>query len=329
MLDPLFTPLMPDAKPARLAYAGGSFDRSAAMRREPERLEKLRAAPDARFLLLCGEEIIMHRTGPQGPWFSPQEAANLNAEILDAEKLGTTNLGTEDPVFLGLEAAGLFAAALPKTAAPGFETHPEFKLSGLRGLALAATLPPATLAHLATAKSILHWHARHGFCSACGAPTRMAEAGWKRLCEACKTEHFPRTDPVVIMLVVQNDHCLLGNAPHFAPNIFSTLAGFVEPGETLEDAVRRETFEETGIRCGKVALVANQPWPFPASLMIGAMAQALNSDLHIDTTELASARWFTRQEVTHMLASTHPDGLCTPPAMSIANHLMQRFCEAA
>ena len=159
---------------------------------------------------------------------------------------------------------------------------------------------PDHLAPLAEAKALLAWHARHRFCANCGAPTNVSQAGWKRECPSCKVEHFPRTDPVVIMLAIDGDRCLLGRAGRFVANMWSCLAGFVEPGESIEEAARRETLEEAGIICGSVKYFASQPWPFPMSLMIGCHAQATSTEITVDREELEDARWFTRDEVALM-----------------------------
>jgi len=155
------------------------------------------------------------------------------------------------------------------------------------------------------------------------------DAGWRRDCPSCGAQHFPRTDPVVIMLTERGDRCLLGRQPHFAPGMWSTLAGFVEPGETIEEAVRRETLEEAGVTTGAVRYFASQPWPFPMSLMIGCIATATSEDLVIDRNELEDARWFARDEVAEMLMRTHPDGLFVPPPIAIAHHLIRSFIEGA
>jgi NAD+ diphosphatase len=149
----------------------------------------------------------------------------------------------------------------------------------------------------ATAKALLSWHDSHGFCARCGAQSQIVDAGWQRTCPACQTSHFPRTDPVVIMLVTRGDRLLLGRSPEWPEGMYSLLAGFVEPGETIEAAVRREVFEETGVRVGAVRYLASQPWPFPASLMLGALAQAQSTQITLDTAELQDALWLTRQEV--------------------------------
>jgi NAD+ diphosphatase len=186
----------------------------------------------------------------------------------------------------------------------------------------ARHLPP-----LAEAKAVLQWHLRHRFCSNCGAPSQSVDAGWKRLCPSCKTEHFPRTDPVVIMLIVDGERCLLGRSPRFAPTMWSCLAGFIEPGESFEDAVHRETREEAGIVCGRVKYFRSQPWPFPTSLMIGCHAEALSHDIVVDRTELEDARWFSKDECLAMLMRNHPDGLTMPPPVAIAHHIVRSWVE--
>jgi len=153
----------------------------------------------------------------------------------------------------------------------------------------------------------------------------MRIGGYKRVCTGCEAQLFPRTDPVAIMLAVTPDKCLLGRSPHFPPGMYSCLAGFIEPGETIEDAVRRETFEESGIRIGRVAYHASQPWPFPHSLMIGCFGEALTHDVDPDREELEDCRWFFRDEVAAIIAGTHPDGILMPPPGAIASHLVRAW----
>lgn len=167
-------------------------------------------------------------------------------------------------------------------------------------------LTPREAELVATAKALLHWHRSHGFCAACGAPSVMKQAGWQRSCPACGAQHFPRTDPVVIMLVTHGNRLLLGRSAVWPEGMYSTLAGFVEPGETLEAAVRREVFEETAITVGKVRYMASQPWPFPASLMIGCTAEATSNAITIDPLELEDALWLTREEMVTAYAGEHP-----------------------
>ena len=168
----------------------------------------------------------------------------------------------------------------------------EEDLMDLRSLAVAGFLPQGELAILAQARSLLHWHERHGFCANCGAKTEMRDAGYRRHCGACTTDHFPRTDPVIIIAVRHGKRMLLGRQSAWPEGMYSTLAGFMEPGETIEEAARREVFEEAGISVGEIRFHSNQPWPFPSSLMIGLIGEALTDDIVIDPKELETARWF-------------------------------------
>jgi NAD+ diphosphatase len=192
----------------------------------------------------------------------------------------------------------------------------------VKGLVDSEHLPP-----LAEAKALLGWHARHRFCPNCGTRTNVVEAGWRRDCPSCQAQHFPRTDPVVIMLPFSGDACVLGRSHRFVRSMWSCLAGFMEPGETIEEAVGRETREECGIICGRVRYFASQPWPFPSSLMIGCHAEALSREIVIDRAELDDARWFEREEVAAMLLRCHPEGLTTPPEVAIAYHIIRAWAE--
>jgi NAD+ diphosphatase len=209
-------------------------------------------------------------------------------------------------------------------AAPG----PDRELPDVR--ALAPALATGEAAILAEARSLLDWHARHRFCAQCGSPTQAASAGWVRRCPECRVSHFPRTDPVVIMLAVRGKRALLGRNRRRPGARFSCLAGFVEPGETLEEAVRREVREEAGVRCGRVRYLAAQPWPFPSSLMIGFLAEALTEEITVDPEELAEARWFTRHEIREMVARAaagpdDPAQVSLPPPIAIAHHICRRW----
>jgi NAD+ diphosphatase len=226
-------------------------------------------------------------------------------------------------VLLGLE-DGRARFALDATAAPLPDDGAD--LGDMRGL--AGVMEAGAAAVLGEARAIIDWHARHRFCAACGTPTTVHSAGWSRRCPTCKAQHFPRTDPVVIMLPVRGERCLLGRNARRAGARFSCLAGFVEPGETLEAAVRREVLEESGLRTGRVTYIASQPWPFPSSLMCGFVAEAISEELAIDHAELATARWFTRPEVLAMAARSAagddaPDTLAPP--IAIGHHLARRW----
>ena len=177
----------------------------------------------------------------------------------------------------------------------------------------------------ATALSLAWWHSRHRFCANCGASTEIERGGWSRRCPECSAQHFPRVDPVVIMLAEHEGCLLLGRQPQYPPGRYSALAGFVEPGESLEAAVARELHEEAGIRVADVTYVASQPWPFPSSLMIGCHARALEQDLIIDRTELDDARWFTRDEIAAALAGEPDAPFQPPPRFAIARTLLDHW----
>lgn len=226
------------------------------------------------------------------------------------------------PVFLGLDdGAPRFAQDIsdwvPEAGAEavqaGFldgslQRHPALPQSHvfaeLRGIMQHLTPREAELA--ATARAVVNWHRSHGFCAVCGAASDMVMAGWQRGCPACGAQHFPRTDPVVIMLVTRHDKVLLGRSPGWPEGMYSCLAGFVEPGETIEAAVRREVAEESGVRIGAVRYLASQPWPFPASLMIGCAAEALSDEIRLDPVELEDALWLSREEVLRAMSGEHP-----------------------
>ncbi len=195
-------------------------------------------------------------------------------------------------------------------------------LQALRGLMQKSLLPSEELSILAQARSLVHWHETHGFCARCGAKSDMVELGYRRHCDACGADHFPRTDPVVIMAVRHGDEFLLGRQSVWPPGMYSTLAGFVESGETIEAAVAREVLEEAGIAVHSVSYVASQPWPFPANLMIGAVAIAESRDITIDGNELETARWFSKAELQLMLDGSHPEGLVASHPYAIAHHLI-------
>ncbi len=221
---------------------------------------------------------------------------------MEKDKLFTLNDQLETAaIYLGEDPKGhaWFARAIEASEA----------LIPMRSLMIEGGLTQERLSILAQARSILHWHERHSFCANCGAKSLMADAGYKRVCLTCKTEHFPRTDPVVIMAVRHGDQILLGRQASWPPNMYSALAGFMEPGETIEQAVAREVLEEAGIKVGAVSYVTTQPWPFPSSLMIGMIAEATTTEMKLDPAELEDARWFSRADIEMMLAGTHPEGL--------------------
>ena len=298
-----------------LGYADSRIERAAEKRVDADALRALEADAAARWYVLGGELVAMRKT-----------AAGLDPLF---ERAAVQALGAvTQTIFLGLmNGAPRFALAIEPTAMEALKTWNEFEVSDLRTIAVRGMVDAEHLPPLAEGKSLLIWHSRRRFCSNCGAETRVVEAGWRRDCPSCKMQHFPRTDPVVIMLAIDGERCILGRSGRFATNSWSCLAGFVEPGETIEEAVRREVHEEAGIVCGQVKYFRSQPWPFPSSLMIGCHAQALSHELVVDHNELEGARWFDREEVASMLARVHPEGLITPVPIAIAYHIIREWVE--
>jgi NAD+ diphosphatase len=299
----------------RLGYTDSRLARAAELRHDGAAIAALAADPRAACYVVGGEMIVLKAAASANdPLFS----------VSQASALGTPG----EMIFLGLDnGAPRFGFGLAPQSAEALKERGDLVVTDLRSIAVQGLVEADHLPPIAEAKAVLHWHARHRFCANCGAPTNVTDAGWRRDCPACKAQHFPRTDPVVIMLAVDGDRCLLGRSPRFAPTMWSCLAGFVEPGESMEDAVRRETLEEAGIACGRVRYFATQPWPFPMSLMIGAHAAATSQDVTVDRTELEDARWFTKAEVEAMLMRRHPDGLTTPPPVAIAHHIVRAWVD--
>jgi NAD+ diphosphatase len=304
---------------SRLGYTGSLLDRMAQRRDDEVAIAKLRDHPEAGVHVIGGELIVLKSMGDPGaescdPLFSPAEAHALGA--------------VRESVFLGaLKDVPRFGFGLDLQAVEALKARNDLKVTDLRSIAVQGLVGADDLPPLAEAKALLGWHARHRFCSNCGSPTQLVQAGWRRDCPVCKAQHFPRTDPVVIMLVIAGERCVLGRSPRFAPTMWSCLAGFIEPGETIEEAVRREVQEEVGVICGKVKYFASQPWPFPSSLMIGCHAQALSDEIVIDRDEIEAARWFDRAELATMLRREHKEGLTTPPPVAIAHHIIRDFVE--
>jgi NAD+ diphosphatase len=279
--------------------------------RDPEAVANALANPWTAMVVLAGDLPVL-QTGEPG------------TSLLPATILGRLPAHQEQ-VFLGtLNDRPVVATLAAPEAAELFQDDPVFAAVDLRSIAVRGLVPPEELGLLAMAKSMLDWHRRHRFCANCGAPTQPAQAGFRRDCAACGAQHFPRTDPVVIMLVTRGDRCLMGRQPRFPEKMYSCLAGFLEQGETIEDAVRRETFEEAGIRVGAVRYLASQPWPFPSNIMIGCIGEALTDDIAFDGEELEDARWFTKDDIRRMLDGTHEQYLAPAP-IAIANHLIREW----
>ena len=280
-------------------FAGPGLDRADHLRARPDDIARLADLPEARMLV----------------WSD-------GAPALDAEgRLGWQRARGDELLFLGVDS----------DAAPCFSTLPDGTVPidsrahyGLLGQLAASDAPI-----FAAALSLANWHRRHGHCSVCGQPTLSSRGGWSRACPGCGAEHYPRADPVVIMLATHDDRLLLGRQPAYPPDRYSALAGFVEPGETIEAAVARELKEEAGIAVADIRYIASQPWPFPSSLMIGATASALDDVLTIDRTELDDARWFSRAEVAAALAGEAGAAFLPPPRFAIARTLLDHWLGAA
>ncbi|MEY8802536.1 NAD(+) diphosphatase [Leisingera sp. XS_AS12] len=298
----------------QVTFGGGALNRAAHLRTDAAALDAAWRAADAAVLLLWRGKPLARRPQAEAP---PQGLAltapdhPLVTPLRDtALFLGLTSQGA--PRFacdLGdWQPADLDAASLEAFSDASEQQHPELPqghvFAELRRIMTMLTPLEAELA--ATAKALLAWHRSHGFCACCGAPSVIAQAGWQRLCPACKAPHFPRTDPVVIMLINHGDSVLLGRSPGWPEGMYSLLAGFVEPGETLEAAVRREVLEETGVEVGAVSYLASQPWAFPMSLMFGCAGTALSRDITIDPAEIEDALWVSRQEMMAAFAGEHP-----------------------
>ncbi|MBV7377522.1 NAD(+) diphosphatase [Maritimibacter dapengensis] len=313
---------------SQLAFRTGGLERAAHLRTEWETLW-----PKARILPMWrGRPLVAGTTGKGG---------TLRL-CLVASDHPIAALQTAEPLFLGQDATSpLFAADIsgwsPEDTArdggpgdPG-EAQPapaigdlpdDARFPDMRGILMGLTAYEGELA--ATARGIIEWHRSHGFCASCGAKSNVSQAGWRRDCPACGKMHFPRTDPVVIMLITHGNSILMGRSPGWPDRMYSLLAGFMEPGETIESAVAREVAEEVGLQIGPVRIFASQPWPFPASLMIGCAAEALSRDMHVDPVEIEDALWITREDLADVFADTHPV-IRRPRSGAIAQVLMKNW----
>ncbi len=292
-------------------YAGNPLDRVSDRRSDQAWIAEQRGSLQASAICIWNGQILVQPDGARLVQLSTSAAAQLAG-------------GEERMLFLGLDGEGaMFAIDLDGVADPS-----EGALSGLGRFENLRTLAPLLgsneAAMAATAKAVFEWRRRHRFCSACGQESQVADAGWKRICPACGVEHFPRTDPVVIMLPVNGDRCLLGRQAVFPKGMYSALAGFMEPGESIEEACARELSEEAGLRAVSVRYHSSQPWPFPASLMIGLIAEVADGEARPDQTELEAVRWFSRNEAGSLLKGQVADTFAPPP-FAIAHQLIKAW----
>lgn len=287
-----------------IAFAGSHLDRADHIRNDPDALFALQST-EARLMRMEGLDAVLAEDG-----------SLVWGTLADAEP------GSE-MIFLGLDGSVPCFAEVPVVVPPGGPLATPVNWHAM------AVLDPGELAAYGGARSLVSWHSRHRHCAVCGHPTVLAKGGWQRSCTNldCQAEHFPRVDPVTIMLVEHEGRALLGRQPRFPAGRYSTLAGFVEPGESIEEAVAREIHEEAGVRVRDVTYVASQPWPFPSSLMIGCHAFADDDAITIDATELEDVRWFTREEVAEALEAVgrgeSGKAFGAPPAHAVAHVLMR------
>jgi NAD+ diphosphatase len=300
------------------------LDRLGPKRADAQFLKSRLEAPGARFLVLADLKPVIRsnpeRTAAKLAWFSRADLTELG-------------LPTADAFFLGVDKAGNghFAIAVTEHRTRNVPGAIEMlrPIVDLRSLAMQGVMSAEELSLCGQARALAQWHENARCCGHCGGTTLVKDGGWRRKCWACGLEWFPRTDPVVIMLITDGDNCLLAHEHRFGDKMYSTLAGFIEPGEDIEHAVRREVMEETGIKVGQVAFHSSQPWPFPHSLMIGCIGQAETTTITIDSGEIAEARWFSRRDARLMLDRRHPEGFTAPGRHAIANALITSFVDAS
>jgi len=286
-----------------IAFSGQPLDRADHIRCDPAALQEALAG-DA--LLLALDGLVPVLDGEERLGWRPIADAPAGAEL----------------VFLGLKDGRAAFAAVPQEG----DVDPAFTRRETWGA--IARLPAGDLALYGGARSLVDWHARHRFCANCGQATVPAKGGWQRDCPGCSASHFPRVDPVAIMLVEHEGRLLLGRQARFPPRSYSALAGFIEPGETVEEAVAREVLEEAGVRVERVRYLGSQPWPFPSQLMLGCIGFATDDVLTVDARELEDARWFTRAEVAEALGKgADSTSFVPPPRQAIAYELLRWWLE--
>lgn len=310
-----------------VTFGGGGLDRAAELRGDAAALEGALQSGDAVVLPiwrgkpLMAEQVhgpALHFVAGDDPILAQAPKSRLFLGRDDGQLRFAADISTWEPGTLDTKALDSFAD-------DSRQVHPAAPNAAFRELRLAmAALSPRDAEMAATAKAMLGWHRSHRFCARCGKESRFEHGGWHRRCQACAGLHFPRTDPVVIMLITHGNDLLIGRSPGWPEGMYSLLAGFVEPGETLEAAVRREVAEETAVTVGRVDYLASQPWPYPSSLMIGCIGEATSREITLDPVELEDAFWISREDLALALAGHHPRLL---PARkgAIARFLMENW----
>jgi NAD+ diphosphatase len=301
-----------------IPFAGNPLNRASEKRADAAWVEARWHDPSSLVLPLRRLEPLILGAGKSASPAGLGLLSSRNADSLAGE--GATR------IFLGLDSdTAIFALDISEVADPATAGSLIERGEFLEARSAAQLVSAKDAAIIAQAKALIDWHRRHGFCPNCGSPTKMMDAGYRRLCDQCHAEHFPRVDPVVIMLATHGEACLVGRGRQFPAGMFSALAGFIEPGETIEEAVRRELMEEASALVREVTYYATQPWPFPSSLMIGCFAKALTRDVKADENELTELRWIERDVARELIAGKYLDGVRVPPPIAIAHHLIKTW----
>ncbi|MCC6917607.1 MAG: NAD(+) diphosphatase [Alphaproteobacteria bacterium] len=299
-------------------FANYPLDRASHLRTDAIGLDRMAGDANA-FVIPFWKLKPLALRGPHG-----KEAGFLAPGLAEAQQTPGS-----PRIFLGLDkkqrpyfAIDISAAGDPENKGPlaGMGAFEDLRV-------LAMQIPADDVAILGTARSLLDWHENHMFCAKCGQGTAALDGGFRRVCGDCNTEHFPRVNPVSIMLATSGDKCLVGRGKQFPPGMFSALAGFIEPGETIEEAVARELYEEAGVKVKSVTYYSCQPWPWPSQLMMGCFAEAESEDIKVDENELAEARWVDRATMKAVIAGKGPEGFWIPPKLAIAHMLIKAWTE--
>ena len=296
-------------------FAGNPLDRADSQRRDPEWLAAAAIEPGSRYLAFSKLNVLLEGDQPELGWLTTPQIQRLNINV--------------PPILLGIkDEIAHFAIDISELGDPEHELNLDDNWRFEDCRAAGMVLSGENTGIVAQSRSQLDWHRRHQFCSVCGTRSTADRGGHVRRCPSCRAEHFPRTDPVAIMLITSGDDCLLGqSAGRLArTGMYSALAGFIDQGESIEEAVRREVREEAGVDVGAVHYHSSQPWPFPSSLMIGCHGKALSTEIEIDPTEMADVQWFSRAAVQQALDQANPE-LRVPGPIAIAHHLIKSWAE--